>query len=228
MGFCVKLLNPMIEGIDDVEAPQAVDRNAVRRIKLAGLCPFFAKACPIRSFFRKLLDFSANGIRPKVSVGIQCDARRSLHIPLAECRKIAAEFSGRDLVIAPGHPELSFWCEFLHSTECNLGGEEVARFVQGQKGGAGKKRLRMRVAAEFPFPEALSTPLGQELSLRIKDLNAAIALVGDVDAPVLTDGDSTGHIELPGAGPELSPFTQQFPFGAVDGNLVPLPWFLIP
>ena len=116
----------------------------------------------------------------------------------------------------------------LHTAERALGGEEIARFVQGQKGGAGKKRLGVRIAAEFPFLKALSAPLGQELSLRIKDLNAAIALVGDVDAPVFTDGDSTGHIELPGAGPEPSPFTQQFPFGAIDGNLVPLPWFLIP
>src|ERR1700746_2714029 len=45
---------------------------------------------------------------------------------------------------------------------------------RARKVGPAKKRLRMRVAAEFPFLKALSTPLGQELSLRIKDLNAAI------------------------------------------------------
>ena len=86
----------------------------------------------------------------------------------------------------------------------------------------GKKRLWMWVAPEFSGLESLSAPFGQELSLSVKYLNAAISLVGHIYPTFPANRDSTRHVKFAISGASHTPLAQQLAGGAEYGNLVPL------
>ena len=147
-------------------------------------------------------------------------------ILLTERREVAAEFAGRDIVIAEGEQVLTGRREFLHAPQRGLGREQVSLAIDRQKGWPGEKCLGVWVAAKFSGLKSLASPLGQKLSLRVEDLNAAIALVGDIDSAV-ANRDSARQVELSISLAEFSPFAERLAGGAKDGNLVPFSLLIV-
>src|SRR5207248_6750068 len=82
--------------------------------------------------------------------------------------------------------------------------------------------LRRRVAAKLARLRAVFSPLGEELPLGVEDLDAAVRLVGDVDAAVAADGDAARKIELAVAGAALAPFSDELSVAIGDADPIGL------
>lgn len=202
----------MIERVDDEQRAVVVDRQAVRGVELARLRSFFSKADAVFAFCRELLDAAADRVGPQPTFGVEANSGRPAHCALAERGKLVTELARPSSTIAPGEERFSGGAELLHAAKDRFGRKDIAVFIAGQKGGTGKECLRVRIAAELAALEAFAAPLAQKLSLRVEDLNPPIALIGHVDA-TFADRDSAGHVELPFARAELTPFAEQFPCG---------------
>src|SRR5260221_13702453 len=63
-------------------------------------------------------------------------------------------------------------------------------------------------------------PFSQELALLVKNLDAAVGTVGDIEPPLLVHRKPVRRVEFPGAGAQLAPAVQEIALAVVFQNPV--------